>query len=122
MKNVIIVLTLVMTLTGCDVSRVKDSNYNPVTRGVSRDVRSADFYDCYKQASGQQSSNVKGTQVNVYHGDSSKQKLNKKMLKICMEAKGYRLRGRTNNEGIVTILTLPLGMAVGLLSGENDFY
>ena len=44
------------------------------------------------------------------------------MLKICMEAKGYRLRGRTNNEGIVTILTLPLGMAVGLLSGENDFY
>jgi hypothetical protein len=56
---------------------------------IGKDV----FYNCYKQASGLQSSGVNGTQVNVYHGDSSNQETDGVMLRVCMRANGYKLRG-----------------------------
>jgi hypothetical protein len=123
MKNVIIVLTLVMTLTGCGVSRIKSNNYHPLGRNVSSSERSAEFYDCYKQASGQQSSNVKGTQVNVYHGDNSNQETDGDMLRMCMGSKGYGLRGSTNGEVVMNVITLPLSVSLCFL-GEcpRDFW
>jgi|APSaa5957512535_1039671.scaffolds.fasta_scaffold223859_2 hypothetical protein len=119
MKNVIIVLTLIMTLTSCSVSRVKDYNYNPVAKNVSREGRSSEFYDCYKQASGQQSSgNMQGTQVNVYNANSPSHDLDKEMLENCMRARGYSLRGETTTETVTSWITSPITISLCLLIGK----
>ena len=61
--------------------------------------------------------------MNVYHGDSSNQETDGAMLRVCMRANGYKLRGSTGGEAVIGFLTLPLSLSFCVL-GEcpRDFF
>ena len=117
MKNLLraaLVSTIIMSLTGCGVSRANQKNWTP-----DYSNKNTHFYNCLRESQGFQSSaNISGN----YGSAQSGQKTNKEMLSSCMISKGYQLRKTTKNENIITIITLPLSIPLILLGGDRDFY
>jgi len=119
MKWIPILFVIVMTQTGCAVSRLKVNNWNPDNYS-----RANDFYECLRKSQ-QLESNAYVT-ANEHRASGSARTgavTNKEILVACMNAKGYQLRKITGGELALSLATLPLSVPLTVLGGDvNDFY
>jgi len=119
MKKIIFLVVMALLLSGCGVSRMKVSNWNP-----NDSSRASTFYECLQQA--QQVEAKAGFAANQYGAVGSARAgamTNKQILEACMNAKEYHLRGITGGELVFSIITLPLAIPFAIIGAEpQDFY